>query len=70
MDPIITSKLGAAKLIAENLILIAETGDWESFEASAEDLTDLAKIESDKVIIEECPMAASGTLISPYPKQQ
>lgn len=69
MDPIITSKLGAAKLIAENLVIIAETGDWESVADLAEDLKDLANIESEKVIIEECPMAATGELISAYPKQ-
>ena len=69
METTITTKIGAAKLLAENVVILAETGDWESAADLAEELKDLADIDSEKVIIEECPMAASGVLISAYPKK-
>lgn len=70
MEPTITTKLGAVKQIAENIVLLAEAKDYEGAAYLGEELMAIASIPTDKVIIEDCPMSASGIIINQYPKAE
>lgn len=66
MDPIITTKLGAVKRLAENMVDLAENDDYEGAANLADELHSVAQATTPKVVIKDCPMSPSGIIIEEY----